>query len=98
MKSSSELHELIQSLTMNEKRHFRLLSQRHSLKGGNSYLELFDRILEQDVYNEAELKRSLDKAGRLRFAAEKNYLQGLVVDSLIHFHRSRQSISIYHKL
>lgn len=98
MKSSPELHQLIQSLTMNEKRHFRLLSQRHSLKGGNSYLSLFDSILTQEEYDEDALKQNLDKAGRLRFAAEKNYLQGLLVDSLIHFHRTRPSIAIYQKL
>lgn len=98
MKSSPELHQLIHSLSMNEKRHFRLLSQRHSLKEGNSYLGLFDAILEQEVYDESALKKDLDKAGRLRFAAEKNYLQGLVIDSLIHFHRARPSIAIYQKL
>ncbi len=98
MKSSNELHQLIQSLSMNEKRHFKLLSQRHALKGGNSYIQLFDSILDQEEYNEGELKRNLDKAGRLRFATEKNYLQGLIIDSLIHFHRSRQSVAVYQKL
>lgn len=98
MKSSPELHQLIHSLSMNEKRHFRLLSQRHSLKDGNSYLELFDSILEQEEYDEKALKKNLDKAGRLRFATEKNYLQGLVIDSLIHFHRARPSLAIYQKL
>lgn len=98
MKSSTELHQLIHSLTMNEKRHFRLLSQRHSAKGGNNYLHLFDSILEQEEYDEGILKQNLDKAGRLRFATEKNYLQGLVVDSLIHFHRARPSIAVYQKL
>jgi len=83
MKSSPELHQLIRSLSMNEKRHFRLLSQRHSLKGGNSYLDLFDAMLVQEEYDEKALKKNLDKAGKLRFAAEKNYLNGLVVDSLI---------------
>lgn len=98
MKSSPELHQLIRSLSMNEKRHFRLLSQRHSLKGGNSYLDLFDSILAQEEYNEPALKENMDKAGRLRFATEKNYLQGLVIDSLIHFHRARPSIAVYQKL
>lgn len=98
MKSSSELHELVHSLSMNEKRHFKLLSQRHEGKGGNSYVELFDTILEQPEYDEKALKKNLDKAGKLRFATEKNYLQNLLVDSLIHFHRGRPSIAVYQKL
>ncbi len=98
MKSSSELHELVHSLSMNEKRHFKLLSQRHEGKEGNSYVDLFDTILEQSVYDEKSLKSNLDKAGKLRFATEKNYLQNLVVDSLIHFHRNRPSIAVYQKL
>jgi len=98
MKSSSELHELVHSLSMNEKRHFKLLSQRHGGKEGNSYVELFDTILEQPEYDEKALKQNLDKAGKLRFATEKNYLQNLVVDSLIHFHRARPSIAVYQKL
>lgn len=98
MKSSSELHELVHSLSMNEKRHFKLLSQRHEGKEGNSYVDLFDTLLEQPEYDEKALKANLDKAGKLRFATEKNYLQNLVVDSLIHFHRNRPSISVYQKL
>lgn len=98
MKSSAELHELIHSLSMNEKRHFKLLSQRHEGKDGNSYINLFDTILEQPEYDEKALKANLDKAGKLRFATEKNYLQNLVVDSLIHFHRGRPSIAVYQKL
>lgn len=98
MRSSSELHQLVRSLSMNEKRHFRLLSQRHSLKGGNSYLQLFDSILDQDEYDERSLKEGLDKAGRLRFATEKNYLYRLIIDSLIHYHRAQPSIAIYQKL
>lgn len=98
MKSSSELHELVHSLSMNEKRHFKLLSQRHEGKEGNSYVELFDTILGQPEYDEKALKKNLDKAGKLRFATEKNYLQNLLVDSLIHFHRGRPSIAVYQKL
>ena len=98
MKSSSELHELIHSMSMNEKRHFKLLSQRHEGKEGNSYVELFDAILQQPEYDERALKSNLDKTGKLRFATEKNYLQNLLIDSLIHFHRSRPSIAVYQKL
>jgi hypothetical protein len=98
MKSSSELHELIHALSMNEKRHFKLLSQRHEGKEGNSYVDLFDTLLGQPEYDEKALKQNLDKAGKLRFATEKNYLQNLVIDSLIHFHRGRPSIAVYQKL
>lgn len=98
MKSSSELHELIHALSMNEKRHFKLLSQRHEGKEGNSYINLFDSILGQPEYDEDGLKADLDKAGKLRFATEKNYLQTLIIDSLIHFHRARPSIAVYQKL
>lgn len=98
MKASSDLHTLIRSMSMNEKRHFRILSSRHTGKSGNSYIQLFDRIACSEIYDEQELKKGLDKAGRLRFATEKNYLQNLIIDSLIHFHRSRPSIAVYQKL
>lgn len=98
MKSSSELHELIHALSMNEKRHFKLLSQRHAGKEGNNYVELFDAMLAEPEYNEKALKQHLDQAGRIRFATAKNYLQNLLIDSLIHFHRSRPSIAVYQKL
>jgi hypothetical protein len=98
MKTSPELHQLVHSLSMNEKRHFKLLSQRHEGTEGNSYVGLFDTLLAQPEYDEGSLKGNLDKAGKLRFATEKNYLQNLVIDSLIHFHRARPSIAVYQKL
>lgn len=98
MKSSAELFELIRAMTPSEKRFFRLQASRHEKKAGNHYLELFDAINRQPDYDERALRRSTDKAGKHRFAAEKNYLHGFLLDTLHFYHRSRPSIAIFNKL
>ncbi len=54
-KASSNLHELIRSLSSVEKRYFKLFSERHSTKSKKNYLKLFDKIDSQDEYDEDEI-------------------------------------------
>ena len=54
MKPSSELFNLIKSLTKSEKRFFKLSSSLQS--GEKNYLKIFDAIDEQDEYDEYALK------------------------------------------
>lgn len=95
MKANTELHGLIRSMNMNEKRHFHLLSTRHSKEGGHGYMKLFRQIAASEVYDEDALKAGLDHAAKSRFATEKNYLHGHVIDCLNHYHRNRPSLKVY---
>lgn len=88
MKPSTDLFDLIKSLTGSEKRYFRLST---SLQQGNKeYLKLFEAVDSQNVYDE--------KAIRLRFKNEssvknitftKNYLQKLIFRSLNSYNEER---------
>lgn len=55
---SKHLFSLIKSLSMSEKRHFKLFSSMHVKSEKNNYVRLFDAIEKQDVYDESQLIRS----------------------------------------
>lgn len=59
MKPSTELHDLIKSLTKSEKRFFKLHSALQS--GPKNYLKLFEAIDKQPVYDEEEVKALFKK-------------------------------------
>lgn len=85
MKPSTELHDLIRSLTKSEKRFFKLHSALQS--GEKNYLRIFDAIDKQPVYDEASLKRQFAKETFIRhFPSEKNHLYKLVLKSLRAYH------------
>ena len=54
MKPSTELFQLIKSLSKSEKRYFKLTSSLQS--GDKNYMKLFDAIELQDSYDEQEIK------------------------------------------
>ena len=73
------LFDLIDALTMSEKRFFKIFSQRHVIGGENQYLQLFNFIdNELKVTNEALVKQPFVK----NISAEKNYLYRLILKSL----------------
>lgn len=73
------LFDLIQSMTMSEKRFFNIFSQRHIIGETNQYLQLFDFIDQQeDIQNELLAKQAFVK----NLSAEKNYLYRLILKSL----------------
>ncbi|MBI2269251.1 MAG: hypothetical protein HYU69_02720 [Bacteroidetes bacterium] len=55
---SKHLFSLIKSLSMSEKRHFKLFSSKHVKSEKNNYVRLFDAIEKQDEYDESQLIRS----------------------------------------
>lgn len=78
-----ELFDLIHSMTMSEKRYFKIFSSKHVIGDKNDYVELFDAIDKMETYNEELLsKKSFVK----NLSAEKNYLHKLVLKSLNAFH------------
>ena len=85
MKPSTELHDLIKSLTKSEKRFFKLHSSLQS--GDKNYLKIFDAIDKQKVYDEDAIKKLFAKETFIRhFPSEKNHLYKLILKSLRAYH------------
>lgn len=84
-KISTELHELIHSMTKDEKRSFKsyvLKSVPKEKKEDRRYLRLFDIINKQEIYNESELLESLNDIKPHQLPGFKNYLYNNILKSL----------------
>jgi len=79
------LYDLVQSMTMSEKRHFKIFSSKHVIGQKNDYIGLFDALSKQKTYDEVSLKKAPFVKN---LPAEKNYLYHLVLRSLNVFHDS----------
>lgn len=85
MKPSTELFDLIRSLTKSEKRFFKLHSTLQS--GTKNYMRIFDAIDRQHVYDEDALRRQFEGENFVKhLPSEKNHLCKLVLKSLRAFH------------
>lgn len=80
---STDLFELIKSLTAQEKKYFKQYSRIYSDGRKNSYELLFDAIDGQEQYNELAIKK---KYGQYAFTKQlsvaKNYLHDKILDAL----------------
>lgn len=81
-KVSTELFDLIKSLTTNEKAYFKRFAGMH--KGAdNSYFKLFEAIAEQDEYCEEKVKTSLKNEKLVGyFSRAKKYLFDKILESM----------------
>ena len=85
MKPSTELHDLIGSLTKSEKRFFKLHSSLQS--GDKNYLRIFDAIDKQKVYDEEAIKKFFAKETFIKhLPSEKNHLYKLILKALRAYH------------
>lgn len=85
MKPSTELFNLIKSLSKSEKRFFKLSSSLQS--GEKNYLKIFDAIERQEGYDEEEIKDQFgDETFIKHFPSEKNHLYKLILKSLRSYH------------
>jgi tetratricopeptide (TPR) repeat protein len=85
MKPSTELFDLIRSLTKSEKRFFKLHSALQS--GDKNYLRVFDAIDKQKEYDEEALKKQFAKETFIKhLPSEKNHLYKLILKALRAFH------------
>lgn len=81
VKPSTELSELIKSLTSNEKRYFRMYVSLQ--KGSKNYIKLFDVIESQKIYDENIIRKKYGREGFAKnLAYTKNYLYKLIFKSL----------------
>ncbi len=87
MKKQDDLFELIKSLSVSEKRYFKLSVSVQ--KGEKNYLKLFDAIDKQEKYNELEIKKGF--AGNVfikQLHRTKYYLYNLILKSLTAYYSS----------
>ncbi len=93
MKPSTELFELIKSLSKSEKRFFKLSSSLQS--GEKNYLKIFDSIDRQKEYDEESIKSQFAKETFIKhFPSEKNHLYKLILKSLRAYHSDNSTSSI----
>ncbi|MFK7757577.1 MAG: hypothetical protein AB8B53_11670 [Flavobacteriales bacterium] len=93
MKPSTELFELVKSLSKSEKRFFKLSSSLQT--GEKNYLKIFDAIEKQSEYDEAALKETFKKEIFVNhFPSEKNHLYKLILKSLRNYHSDNSINSI----
>ncbi|MBC7864911.1 MAG: hypothetical protein IAF38_18190 [Bacteroidia bacterium] len=83
MKKPEELYYTIRSLDSHELRYFRLFAKRHVAESDNSYLKLFDIILNDKEVDDKELK-SVHKVKNL--PRTKQYLLLLLHKALLQYH------------
>ena len=91
MKKNSNAFILIKSLTMSEKRYFKIFSERHTIGEQNKYIALFDELDRAEKEVDTDLKLKLKKLGVNPdfISADKNYLYHLILRSLNVFHDSK---------
>jgi hypothetical protein len=90
MKHSSDLFILIRSMSMSEKRHFRVFSSRHTIGEKNNYIKLFEAIETLKEYDEQKVIAAL--AGEKfvpQLSKYKNYLYELLLKSLRIYHAGK---------
>lgn len=91
MKATTELFDLIKSLTKSEKRFFKLSSSLQ--QGEKNYIRLFDVIEAQEIYDEEKIKSKFSNENIAQhFPSEKNHLYKQILKALRAFH-SENSIS-----
>lgn len=83
-----ELFELIKSMTMSEKRYFKIYSSKHIIGGKNDYVYLFDAIDHQEDFDDDFLKK---QSFVKNLSAEKNYLHKLILKALVAFNSTLNS-------
>lgn len=87
MKSSDELFVLIKSLTRTEKRYFKIFTNGNSTGNEFNYLNLFNLIDKQDIYDEKKVITDFFKNREIKnFSNEKKHLYGQILKSLNKYH------------
>lgn len=84
---SIELHQIIHSLTAQEKKYFKQYSAQYAEGRESSYMLLFDAIAEQEVYDEEAIKKKFAKEDFIKqLSVAKNYLTEKILDALVNMY------------
>ena len=91
MKNDILLFNVIKSMTMNEKRYFKIYCTRHVLGSQNNYVTLYNVINKMPDFDETIfLKRLIEIKYPIKFlSSELKYLKKIVFKSLNHFHADK---------
>ena len=91
MKKNSNAFVLIKSLTMSEKRYFKIFSERHTIGSQNKYVALFDQLDKCETEDDSVIKKKLIELGINAdfISADKNYMYQLILRSLNEFNNSK---------
>lgn len=93
---SEELHQLIKSMNMSEKRYFKIHSSRHVIGNKNNYIRLFNSIEKQREYDEAQIKKIfVGETFINHLPSEKNYLYHTILESLNSFNKDKTFLARY---
>ena len=93
MKNTEAVHQLIRTLSKAEKRHFKMTAARYS-KNQNNYILLFDAIEQQEVYDEAKLKKKFrTQSFGQNIGKTKYLLYELLLKSLRPLYSSKNVVS-----
>lgn len=87
------IFNIIKSLSMNEKRYFKIYCKQHVLNGQNKYVLLFDLIDQQTVFDDSTIKAELKKHkfSINNFSSDINYLTRILLKCLNEFHSEKTS-------
>ena len=87
MKKTNHLHELIHSMTKNEKRYFKISASKHVIGSKNNYVLLFDFVVKQTEPNDDEIRDKFKGENLIkRLSAAKYDLYNLILRSLNEYH------------
>ncbi len=90
-KPFTDLHELIHSLCPAEKRYIRRTASRQD----TFFLQLFDAIAKQEIYDEALLRKKYKSAPFIKnLAVNKKYLYEYMLNALVQFRKKEEEYTI----
>lgn len=85
---SEDLFRLIRALSKGEKRNFKLLAGLLASEKDKKYIELFDAIDKQEVYDEGKVLKIVKSLYGGQLAVGKHYLYRLILNSLVYYSNS----------
>ena len=91
MKKGDKVFELVQSMSMAEKRYFKIFANRHTIGEQNNYITLFDLIEGMDTADTRSLAVQLEEHGisAKHISSDKNYLYNLILRGLSSFYAGK---------
>ncbi|MEM7103780.1 MAG: hypothetical protein AAF502_11650 [Bacteroidota bacterium] len=99
MTVSDDLFQLIKSLNKSEKGYFKKFVYKGEGKRDSVYLKLFDILDKQETFDEEKLKKRWLKMGNSsQLSLAKNYLNKLIMNSLVEYHHSNSVDAKLHRL
>ena len=85
------MFELIKSMSMAEKRYFKIFANRHTIGTQNNYITLFDLIEQMDTFDVVVLAHQLEEKNisSKHLSSDKNYLYNLILRGLSAFYAGK---------